>query len=78
MADIAAGAFAVEWGDEVDVLRALEIRERYRALDLGLVDSVVAAIAERLGAAAIATVDLRDFGALELKARPKLLPRDVS
>ncbi len=76
MADLAAGAFVVEWGDETDISRAFEIRERYRALGLGLVDSVVAAIAERLRAAAIATVDLRDFGSLELAGRPKLFPRD--
>lgn len=76
MADLAAGAFVIEWGDDADISRAFEIRERYRALELGLVDSVVAAIAERLRAAAIATVDLRDFGALELVGRPRLFPRD--
>ncbi len=77
MADIAGGAFSVEWGNEADIPRALEIREQYRALQLGLVDSIVAAIAERLRAAAIATIDLRDFSALELKGRPKLYPRDA-
>jgi predicted nucleic acid-binding protein len=76
MSDLAAGAFAVEWGDETDLSRALELRERYADLRLGLVDSVVAAMAERLKATAIATVDLRDFGALELVGNPRLLPRD--
>jgi predicted nucleic acid-binding protein len=42
------------------------------------VDAVVAAVAERLGATAIATVDLRDFGALRLAGAPKLYPRDLS
>jgi hypothetical protein len=35
------------------------------------------AMAERLGAEAIATLDLRDFGAVELKGRPKVWPRDL-
>ena len=78
MSDLATGSFAVEWGDEQDITRALAIREQYRDLCLGLVDSVVAAIAERLRATAIATVDLRDFGALELEGSPQLWPRDAS
>lgn len=77
MADVEAGAFSVEWGDEADVSRALDIRERYRALELGLVDSIVAAMAERLRAEAIATLDLRDFGALALVGTPKLYPHDA-
>lgn len=77
MTDVAHGAFVVEWGDDADMRRALEIRERYRSLDLGLVDSVVAAVAERRKAAAIATIDLRDFGALDLVGRPRLFPRDL-
>lgn len=76
MSDIAAGSFAVEWGDAQDITRALAIRERYRDLQLGLVDSLVAAMAERLRATAIATVDLTAFGALELAGSPMLLPRD--
>ena len=76
MADVAAGAFVVEWGHEEDVSRALDIREQYQALRLGLVDSIVAAMAERLRAEAIATVDLRDFGALSLAGNPRLFPRD--
>lgn len=78
LADVAAGAFVVEWGDEVDLSRALELGSRYGALELGLVDCVVAAIAERLRASAIATVDLRDFGALTLVGSPKLFPRDAN
>jgi len=77
MTDVAHGAFIVEWGEDADMRRALEIRERYRSLELGLVDSVVAAVAERVRASAIATIDLRDFGALELIGRPHLFPRDL-
>jgi len=77
MDDVAAGAFVIEWGDDADMRRALEIRERYRSLELGLVDCVVAAVAERVRAVAIATIDLRDFGALELIGQPQLYPRDL-
>lgn len=78
LADIESGAFVVEWCEEADLSRALEIREQDRALKLGLVDSIVAAMAERLHAEAIATVDLRDFGALTLEGGPKLFPRDAA
>ena len=74
--DLATGAFQVEWGEDADIARAQELCHRYASLRLGLVDAVVAAVAERLGAAAIATLDLRDFGALRLAGSPKLLPRD--
>jgi hypothetical protein len=57
--------------------RAQEIARRHRGLRLGLVDSVVMAVAERRRAAAIATLDLRHFGAVTLRGRPRLLPRDL-
>ena len=75
--DLATGAFCVEWGRMADLGRARALDTQYRALDLGLVDSVVMAIAERLGAS-IATVDLRHFGAVQLVHAPKLLPRDAA
>lgn len=50
---------------------------RYADLDLGLVDACVMAVAERLGARAIATLDLRDFGSVELAGAPALWPRDL-
>jgi predicted nucleic acid-binding protein len=76
LGDLAAGAFRVEWGDERDLLRARDLDERYRSLRLGLVDGVVMAVAERLEAEAIVTLDLRHFGAVTLAGRPRLLPRD--
>ena len=75
--DLAAGSYRVEWGEETDLRRGRELDARHKALRLGLVDSVVMAVAERLGADAIATLDLRHFGAVSLKGRPKLLPRDL-
>jgi predicted nucleic acid-binding protein len=75
-ADVAAGAFQIERGADGDLARALELHTRHRALRLGLVDAVVMAVAERLRADAIATLDVRHFGAIRLRGRPKLLPRD--
>jgi uncharacterized protein len=74
--DLAEGGYSVEWGEPEDLARARALCEQYSALDLGLVDAVVAATAERLRARAIVTFDVRDFGALRLAGRPKLLPRD--
>jgi predicted nucleic acid-binding protein len=76
-ADLAAGAFAVEWGSGADLARAHELDRRYRDLALGLVDSVVMAVAERTGARAIATLDDRDFGSVQLLGAPALWPRDL-
>jgi predicted nucleic acid-binding protein len=75
--DVAEGAFDVVWDEGVDLRRAVELNEAYGDLALGLVDGVVMAMAERLGARAIATLDLRDFGAVDLKGRPELWPRDL-
>jgi len=75
--DLADGAFAVAWGDEADVAEARRICRKHRDLRLGLVDACVMAVAERMKAGAIATLDVRDFGAVELKGAPKLYPRDL-
>lgn len=77
LADLASGAFSVEWGRSGDLAAAEAICRRHKALRLGLVDSVVMAVAERLRASAIATLDLKHFGAVAIKGRPRLLPRDA-
>ncbi len=77
LADLASGVFAVEWGDEADLLAAERICRRHRALRIGLVDAVVMAVAERLKAEAIVTLDLRHFGSVRIRGGPKLLPRDL-
>ncbi|HEX9564939.1 MAG TPA: PIN domain-containing protein [Gemmatimonadaceae bacterium] len=74
--DIGSGSYAVEWGHEGDLQRASEICDQYRSLHLGLVDAVVIAVAERLGAASIATLDLRHFASVDMRGSPRLLPRD--
>lgn len=76
LADLEAATWTVEWGNPHDLARAGALDRRYADLSLGLVDTMVMAIAERLGARAIATLDLRDFGAVELAGRPLLTPRD--
>lgn len=75
--DLARGHFEVEWGREQDLLRARDLFMRYADLRLGLVDGVVMAVAERLEAKAIATLDQRHFGAVTLRGKPKLFPRDL-
>jgi predicted nucleic acid-binding protein len=75
--DLAEGRFAVAWGDERDLQEARRICRRHQALKFGLVDAIVMVVAERLKADAIATLDVRDFGAVTLKGSPKLYPRDL-
>jgi hypothetical protein len=76
-ADLAGGTFSVEWGDEPDLANAHRICLRRKGLRMGLVDAVVIAIAERLRPVAIATLDLRHFGAVSIRGNPRLLPRDL-
>ena len=76
--DLAGGTYVIEGGQERDVERAHELCMRHRDLKLGLVDSSVIAVAERLKARAIATLDVRYFGAVAIRGRPKLLPRDTA
>jgi uncharacterized protein len=72
--DLAEGSLRVEWGAEGDLRRAAGLGRRYRSLGLGLVDAVVMAVSERLGAEAIATLDRRHFGTVAIRGRPALLP----
>jgi predicted nucleic acid-binding protein len=52
-----------------DVVRGLALDEKFGSLELGLVDGVVAAVAERLRVFRVLTTDRRDFGALRVGAR---------
>jgi len=76
LADLAEERWAIVWGEGDDLERALQLNRRYQALRLGLVDGIVMAVAERVKATAIATLDLKHFGAVELAGRPRLIPRD--
>ena len=53
-----------------DLDRMAELVEKYADFPLGLVDASVVAVAERLGAEEIATLDRRDFSAV----RPAHVP----
>ncbi|WP_419164958.1 type II toxin-antitoxin system VapC family toxin [Candidatus Palauibacter sp.] len=75
--DLAEGRFMIEWGRLADLRRAADLHATYRSLRLGLVDGAVMAVAERLRARAIVTIDLRDFGAVSLDGQPQLWPRDL-
>lgn len=75
--DLAEGRYVVDSGGEGDFARAHELCRRYKDLRLGLVDGIVAAVAERIGASAIATLDLRHFATIEIHGGPKLFPRDL-
>lgn len=75
--DVDRGHYAVAWGRNEDLSRAVELNARYKDLQLGLVDAVVMSVAERLRASAIATFDYRHFGAVRLKGSPRLYPRDM-
>ncbi len=77
LADLADGTFAVEWGRPQDLSEAKRICFKYKALRLGLVDGVVIALAERMKAEAIATLDHRHFSAVAIRGNPRLLPRDA-
>jgi len=67
MADIAIGAFTYAPPTASILARAVEIDKRHAALNLGLVDASVVALAEELGVRRLATRDLRDFGAVALR-----------
>jgi predicted nucleic acid-binding protein len=77
LADLADGSFSVAWGKDDDLDAAERLARQHRSLRIGLVDAVVMTIAARHRASAIATLDLRHFGAVTLPGTPRLLPRDA-
>ena len=70
MEDVRDGAFRVDAHVDKDFPRASELRKRYAALSLGLVDTVVMAQAERHRAEAILTTDARHFRTVRLAIVP--------
>lgn len=59
--DLASGAYRLEPLTLEDLQRAAELEREYGDLDVGLVDSSVIALCERLGERKVATLDRRDF-----------------
>lgn len=78
LADLSDAAYVIEWGRDADLDHALRITRQYKALHLGLVDAVVMAVAARHRARAIATLDVRHFGAVKITGAPQLWPRDLA
>ena len=74
LADIADGAWQIDRGAPQDLMRAYELHVK---LSIGLVDGVVMSVAERLGAEAIATLDMRCFASAPIRGKPLLFPRDL-
>ena len=52
-----------------DIARALELDAKFQDLGLGLVDGMVAAVAERRSIYRVLTSDRRDFGAIRVGPR---------
>lgn len=77
VSDLSRNLYRVDWGADSDLGRADELIRQYRDLNLGLVDTIVMAMAERTKAESIATLDERHFGAVTLRGTPRLLPRDL-
>ena len=59
--DVADGLYSLESLLLTDIKRAAELVEKYADLPLGTADACVIALAERLGATRIATLDERHF-----------------
>jgi hypothetical protein len=61
LAQLAGGDFQVEQLSPDDLMRAAVLVDQYADLPIGAVDASVVAVAERLGATEIATLDRRHF-----------------
>jgi predicted nucleic acid-binding protein len=70
MDQVVRGSWPVEGLETQDLHRATELMARYADSRIGFVDSAIAALAERMGAARIYTLDRRDFAIL----RPRHVP----
>lgn len=64
-----ASTYELVMTDPVDLVRALHIDVRFHSLQLGLVDSLVCAVAERRDATRVLTTDVRDFSVVRIGAR---------
>jgi predicted nucleic acid-binding protein len=64
--DLARGAFTYAPPTLDQLLRAIDIDQRYADLQLGLVDSSIVALADVVGVRRLATRDIRDFAAVRL------------
>lgn len=77
LTDLGDGLWDVEPMADTDLALAEHWHKRHKALRMGLVDAVVAVVADRLRANVIATLDLKHFGGVALPGAPLLWPRDL-
>lgn len=59
--DVDTGVYRIESPSAADLERCRELQDRYRDLNLGVVDASVIALAERLNELKVATLDERHF-----------------
>lgn len=78
LTDVAEGAYGLEDFGAEDVRSALELIDRYRALNIGLADASIVVIAARAGTNRILTLDERHFRAIRpLRGRAfQIVPKD--
>ncbi len=62
--DVLAGAYSVQSPTETDLKRCLELQYDYADLAVGIVDSSILALVERLGEPKVATLDHRHFATM--------------
>lgn len=72
VADITRGAYRLQHPTDADLSRAAELERTYHDLDLGLVDSSIVALCERLGQSVVATLDRRHFSVVRPRHRSHL------
>ena len=77
--EVVSGAFQLEPFRTEDLALVTRILDAYQGLDLGVADASVVALASRLGARQILTLDQRHFRVVQsLSGRPfELLPADL-
>ncbi len=67
--DVLAGAWAREPVRDEDMVRAVEVLKTYRDHDVGIVDALIVALAERLQIERVLTLDHRHFRSFRLWGR---------
>ncbi|MFN0062847.1 MAG: type II toxin-antitoxin system VapC family toxin [Myxococcaceae bacterium] len=67
MRDLSRGAFTYAPPSQTMLDRAMEIDRQHADLALGLVDASVVALAEEIGVYRLATRDIHDFSAVQLR-----------
>ena len=79
MTELAGGGYELACLDRQDVLRAVDVMERYADLDIGITDASLVVLSERHGTTDILTLDERHFRVLQPLQGGSftLLPADV-